>query len=113
MKVLFLGGVFDDSHNEEIISKTRTYVEYAANNFQKKIIYGLRSKNIPLDVVSIPFLGAYPTAYSDIYFTGFKNMLNDKSGYKYYNFNNTEISHDIELQKEVFENLSSIMMSKS
>ena len=88
MKVLFLGGVFDDSHNEEIISKTRTYVEYAANNFQKKIIYGLRSKNIPLDVVSIPFLGAYPTAYSDIYFTGFKNMLNDKSGYKYYNFNN-------------------------
>lgn len=88
MKVLFLGGVFDDSHNEEIISKTRTYVEYAANNFQKKIIYGLRSKNVLLDVVSIPFLGAYPTAYSDIYFTGFKNMSNDKSGYKYYNFNN-------------------------
>jgi glycosyltransferase, family 1 len=88
MKVLFLGGVFDESHNEEIISKTRTYVEYAANNFQKKIIYGFRSKNVPLDVVSIPFLGAYPTAYSDIYFAGFKNMLNDKSGYKYYNFNN-------------------------
>lgn len=62
MKVLFLGGVFDDSHNKEIISKTRTYVEYAANNFQKKIIYGLRSLNIPLEVVSIPFLGAYPTA---------------------------------------------------
>ena len=55
MKVLFLGGVFDDSHNKEIISKTRTYVEYAANNFQKKIIYGLRSLNIPLEVVSIPF----------------------------------------------------------
>lgn len=88
MKVLFLGGVFDESHNEEIISKTRTYVEYAANNFQKKIIYGFRSKNVPLDVVSIPFLGAYPTAYSDIYFAGFKNMSNDKSGYKYYNFNN-------------------------
>lgn len=88
MNVLFLGGVFDDSHNEEIIGKTRTYVEYAANNFQKKIIYGLRANNVPLDVVSIPFIGAYPTAYCDIYFSGFKNMQNDNSGYKYYNFNN-------------------------
>lgn len=88
MKVLFLGGVFDDSHNNEIIRKTRTYVEYAANNFQKKIIYGLQQNNIPLEVVSIPFLGAYPTAYSDIYFSGFKNMQNDMSGYKYYPFNN-------------------------
>lgn len=88
MKVLFLGGVFDDSHNKEIISKTRTYVEYAANNFQKKIIYGLRSLNIPLEVVSIPFLGAYPTAYSDMYFSGFQNMNDDNSGYKYYAFNN-------------------------
>lgn len=88
MKVLFLGGVFDDSHNKEIISKTRTYVEYAANNFQKKIIYGLRSLNVPLEVVSIPFLGAYPTAYSDIYFSGFQNMNDDNSGYKYYTFNN-------------------------
>lgn len=88
MKVLFLGGVFDDSHNKEIISKTRTYVEYAANNFQKKIIYGLRSLNIPLEVVSIPFLGAYPTAYSDMYFSGFQNMNDDNSGYKYFAFNN-------------------------
>lgn len=88
MKVLFLGGVFDDSHNKEIISKTRTYVEYAANNFQKKIIYGLRSLNIPLEVVSIPFLGAYPTAYLDMYFSGFQNMNDDNSGYKYYAFNN-------------------------
>lgn len=88
MKVLFLGGIFDDSHNDEIISKTRTYVEYAANNFQKKIIQGLRALQIPLDVVSIPFLGAYPTAYSDSYFHGFANMSQDESGYKYYAFNN-------------------------
>ena len=88
MKVLFLGGVFDDSHNEEIISKTRTYVEYAANNFQKKIITGFASLQIPLDVVSAPFLGAYPTAYSEPYFHGFDNMEQDKSGYKYCAFNN-------------------------
>ena len=88
MKVLFLGGVFDESHNDEIIYKTRTYVEYAANNFQKKIIYGLRACNVPLEVVSIPFLGAYPKAYSDVCFSGFANMDKDKSGYRYYNFNN-------------------------
>lgn len=88
MKVLFLGGVFDDSHNDEIISKTRTYVEYAANNFQKKIIQGLRALPISLEVVSVPFLGAYPTAYADSYFYGFSNMRQDKSGYKYCSFNN-------------------------
>lgn len=88
MKVLFLGGVFDDCHNKEIIDKTKTYVEYAANNFQKKIIYGLKKNNVSVEVVSIPFLGAYPTAYSDIFFTGFRNMQNDNSEYKYYPFNN-------------------------
>lgn len=88
MKVVFLGGVFDDSHTEEILGKTRTYVEYAANNFQKKIIYGLRSLNIPLDVISVPFLGAFPSAYSDVVFRGFSEMSNDHSGYKYFKFNN-------------------------
>ena len=38
MKALFLCGVFDDSHNDEIISKTKTYVEYAINNFQKTLV---------------------------------------------------------------------------
>lgn len=88
MRVLFLGGVFDDSHYSELISKTKTYVEYAANNFQKKIIYGFKKNNTPIEVISVPFLGAYPTAYSDIYFSGFKNMEKDNSGYKYCHFNN-------------------------
>ncbi len=88
MKVLFLGGVFDDSHTEEIQNKTRTYIEYAANNFQKRLIRGLQSLHIPLEVVSIPFLGAFPTAYSDVIFRRFSNMENDYSGYEYYEFNN-------------------------
>lgn len=88
MKVLFLGGVFDDSHNDEIISKTKTYVEYAANNFQKKIINGLKALDVELDVVSAPFLGAYPNAYSDIVFKGFNDSVEDKSGYQYVHFLN-------------------------
>ncbi|WP_095173683.1 MULTISPECIES: glycosyltransferase [Blautia] len=88
MRVLLLGGVFDDSHNDEIVSKTRTYVEYAANNFQKKIIGGLQECGIDLEVISAPFIGAYPNAYADWYFDGFDPRVIDNSGYKYVNFIN-------------------------
>lgn len=88
MKVLFLGGVFDDSHNVEIISKTKTYVEYAANNFQRKIIEGLRLCGVSVQVISAPFIGAYPQAYKDIFFRGFNHKIKDESGYKYAHFNN-------------------------
>ena len=88
MRVLLLGGVFDSSHNDEIVSKTRTYVEYAANNFQKKIIKGLQESDINVEVISAPFIGAYPNAYADWYFNGFDSHVNDISGYKYVNFIN-------------------------
>lgn len=88
MKILLLGGIFDDSHNEEIISKTRTYVEYAANNFQKKIIQGFKENGIEIQVISAPFIGAYPKAYSDIYFKGFDSGVNDESGFEYVKFLN-------------------------
>ena len=86
MHILFIGGIFDDSHNKEIISKTKTYVEYAANNFQRKIIEGLRANGMELDVISAPFLGAYPMAYSDMIFKGFES--GDTSGIQYVHFNN-------------------------
>lgn len=88
MKVLLLGGVFDDSHNDEIVSKTRTYVEYAANNFQKKIIHGLQECGIDVEVISAPFIGAYPNAYADWYFNGFDPRVKDSSGYEYIKFIN-------------------------
>lgn len=88
MRILMICGVFDDCHNNEIISKTKTYVEYAANNFQKKIIKGIQQSKIQLDVISAPFLGAYPNAYSDFTFKGFKSDVIDESGYKYVNFLN-------------------------
>ena len=42
MKVLFIGGIFEENHYEEIIEKTRGNVDYSANNFQKKIVSGLK-----------------------------------------------------------------------
>lgn len=88
MRVLFLGGVFDESHIPEITKKTKTYIEYPANNFQKKILKGLSQLGVQTDVLSAPFLGAYPTAYRDVYFRGFDKTVNDESGYKYVRFNN-------------------------
>ena len=88
MKILFLGGIFDDSHNAEIISKTKTYVEYAANNFQRKIIEGLKANGADVQVVSAPFLGAFPQAYKDIVFKGFDAKAEDESGYSYAKFIN-------------------------
>jgi len=88
MKILFLGGVFDDSHIEEITAKTKTYVEHPANNFQKKILKGLEECSVKPEVVSAPFLGAYPTAYSDMVFRGFDKSVKDDSGYAYVHFNN-------------------------
>lgn len=88
MSIAFLGGVFDASHNEEIIAKTNTYVEYAANNFQRKIIEGLRECGEEPLVLSAPFLGAYPKAYREWYFRGFDPAVKDESGYEYVNFLN-------------------------
>lgn len=88
MKVLFLGGVFDDSHVPEIASKTKKYIEFPANNFQKKILKGLAECSVNPTVISAPFLGAYPTAYKDMFFEGFDKHTEDNSGYTYVHFNN-------------------------
>ena len=88
MKVLFLGGIFDESHIPEIAENTKTYIEFAANNFQKKILLGFTQLGVKTDVISAPFLGAYPSAYSDMFFRGFDKTVMDNSGYKYVHFNN-------------------------
>ncbi len=88
MKILFLGGVFDNVHHAEIFSKTKTYVENAANNFQRKIIEGFHQCGVPVQVLSAPFLGAFPQAYKEMYFRGFDPSVTDASGYQYVPFNN-------------------------
>lgn len=88
MDILFLGGVFDPSHQNEILSKTNTYVEYAANNFQIKIIKGLKETGNTINVISAPFLGSYPNAYKEFFFNGFEDSSLDFSGFHYVNFVN-------------------------
>ncbi len=72
MKVLFICGYFEKPYEEEIISKTKTYVEYAANAFEEKLINGFKNNEKEISVFSAPFIGAFPNVYKDIYFSGFK-----------------------------------------
>lgn len=72
MKILFLSGYFEKPYEAEIIEKTKTYVEYAANAFEEKLIKGFENNGQEISVFSAPFIGAFPNAYKDIYFSGFK-----------------------------------------
>ncbi len=87
MDMLFLCGYFEPIFQEEIGRKTKTWVENAANTFQKRLIEGFRNQDISLTVVSAPLFGAWPTSYSDIYFHGFE-AGNSKANIDYISFNN-------------------------
>ena len=81
MKVLFLCGYFEKPYEAEIIKKTKTYVEYAANAFEEKLILGFKNIESEIAVFSAPFIGAFPTAYKDIYFGGFKGEKSAEVNY--------------------------------
>ena len=85
MKVLFIGGVFAEENEEEIIELSCRPVEFSANTFQKKIITGFRRIGVDEEVVSAPFIGSFPFASRKMIFSGFRK---EQSDYKYVGFNN-------------------------
>lgn len=85
MKVLVLCGVFEEKHEREVIALARRSVEFSANLFQQKLIRGLRATSDDVTVLSAPFIGAFPTAASKLYFNGFQTEPDDC---RYVNFNN-------------------------
>ena len=72
MDILLLCGYFESKYQEEISRKTKTWVENAANTFQKRLIAGFKEQGVNLKVVSAPLIGPWPTAYDDIVFRGFE-----------------------------------------
>lgn len=67
MKILILGGAFPPSRYDEILSKSKMDVQFAANNFQRLLFSSL--KNIMSDdvrMLSAPFVNAYPKGYKDM-----------------------------------------------
>lgn len=88
MEILFLCGYFSQLHQNEISGKTRTLVENAANTFQHRLIRGLGGCGIPLTVISAPFIGPWPSVYSEIFFRGFEKSCEEDSSISYVHFCN-------------------------
>ena len=74
MKILFIGGVFADENEQEVCAQAKGPVEYSANIFQKKMIAAFKAKcGENVEVISAPFVGAFPNNSKSILFSGFHN----------------------------------------
>jgi len=81
-------------------------VENSANNFQKKIISGFKENNFDFDVLSAPFIGAFPVNYKKIFFKGFKNS---NSEHDYIKFNNIWGFRNISRARNLKKKIKSII----
>ncbi|MEG0618604.1 MAG: glycosyltransferase [Bacilli bacterium] len=75
-KYLFIGGYFSNIDEKEILKNSISSVQYAANGFQKNLMYGIK-KNIENEknfyCISAPFVGAYPMGYKKARFISNNN----------------------------------------
>ena len=62
----FIGGICFDHQMNEIKSSSKCGLQNAPNAFQLAFIDGLRSNVENLDVINLPFIGAYPLNYKKI-----------------------------------------------
>lgn len=106
MDCLFIGGVFDQTLEEEIFNKSKTSVHYAANKLQWNIIDGLfASSEVDLELLSALFIGPYPRGYTDWHVNGAQKTYKESIPLTYVSFNNLwgyrNISRRYHLQDEV------------
>ena len=89
MNILFLGGVFDNTIEKEILNKSKGTVHYAANKFQWNLIDGLLAINdLNLEILSAPFIGTFPKEYENIQYKGQKSVYKNVVNSNYVSFNN-------------------------
>lgn len=67
MDIAFLGGVFEKNKINEIMSKSKTAIQFAADALQWNIIEGLDYCNKkPIKIINAYFIGSYPGHYTDL-----------------------------------------------
>jgi len=86
MNLLFLCGCFEPQHEAEVTSASKGMMEHASNLHQRRLIEGLRSQRCTVQVVSAPFIGAWPVRSSWRVFRGFR--LPSEQGIAYVLFHN-------------------------
>lgn len=114
MKVLFLGGIFDEVMEKEILEKSKSIVHYAANKLQWNLINGLvEIDNIKLEILSAPFVGAFPKGFTDIEFKGKKTIYKDKVKSNYVAFNNIWGYRNISRRQSLIRNIKRFAIEKN
>lgn len=70
MNILFLGGIFTELDKGQITRKSKGSMQYAADTLQKNYLDGFCQNECvqSVSVINLPFIGAYPKRYDDVYF---------------------------------------------
>ncbi len=114
MNVLFLGGIFDDTMEKEILKKSKGTVHYAANKFQWNLINGLLEiDNLELAILSAPFIGSFPKEYLDIKYEGMKSIYRNKIECNYVGFNNIWGYRSISRRNNLIQSIKNFASNKS
>lgn len=108
VKMLFLGGVFSDEMETEILLKSKSIVQYAANKLQWNLINGfLNHDGFEMEIISAPFIGTYPKEYNDLFIKKSKFLYDKSVESTYISFCNLwgyrSISRKRSLKREVQE----------
>lgn len=97
INVLFLGGVFAQENEAEVIAHSKKGVEFSANQMQTKLINAFR-RSTETEVISAPFIGSYPNQSDVLWFHSF---IAPQSSYQYvpfcnlWGFRNISRSHSL------------------
>lgn len=113
MKVLFLGGTFDANIEKDILAKSKGGIQYAANKFQWNLIESLSEiNNVDLQVLSAPFIGAFPHHYKDIYFKKSEVIYKNNIECSYVAFNNIWGYKNISRKKMLIRRIKKFLLIK-
>lgn len=114
MKVLFLGGVFDETMEEEILKKSKGTVHYAANKLQWNLIDGMfQIDNLELEILSAPLIGAFPKDYENIQFKGQRSVYKNVVESNYVGFNNIWGYRSISRKNNLIKGIKSFANNKA
>ena len=71
--ILFVGGVYPKDKTDEILKKSKSGIQLAANSLQWKLIEGIESViGKPITILNQMFVGSYPKKHEDWYIPSFE-----------------------------------------
>ncbi|WP_379145989.1 glycosyltransferase [Paenibacillus sp. sgz500992] len=114
MKMLFLGGVFSQEQEPEIIEKSKGGVQYAANQFQWTLIDGLlKIPKLDIKILSAPFIGSFPKEYNSLFINGYHHVYKEKITGDYVPFVNLWGYRNISRKRNLIKQLTQFISDKA